>query len=404
VAYTNPAARQLTAGLPRTSEEVPAVSEAGARLRSLQPRGVTELSGLSEAFSALSRAPTREGLLESAARHFTEMLGGTACSISRLDDRVLREVGFYWPPPYEHYASFERCGYLLEDYPASRDVIESGKPLAVSLSDDGADPSEVFLLREIGMHALLMLPLNLEGRPWGLVEVYEAGARRFAEPDLSVAEIVATHVGALLSRFENADSVQRLYRETLASLSSALEAKDDHTSHHARDVVDLTLEVAERLGLSGRELRAVELGALLHDIGKIRVPESILRKPGPLTDEEWEIMRTHPEVGEKILAPISSLGDVLPIVRSHHERWDGAGYPDRLVGEEIPLGARIVTICDSYQAMTEARPYRPPLDRRVVLRELESNTGTQFDPDCASALLKVLREREQVVPLHRPEL
>jgi len=149
----------------------------------------------------------------------------------------------------------------------------------------------------------------------------------------------------------------------------------------------------------------VELGALLHDIGKIRVPESILLKAGPLTDEQWEVMRSHPEVGERILAPMQSLEDVLPIVRSSHERWDGTGYPDGLAGEAIPLGARIVAVCDAYHAMVEDRPYRKALSRGDAIEEMRNAGGSQFDPDCVNALLEVLRRRSArlVLPeLHRP--
>jgi putative nucleotidyltransferase with HDIG domain len=175
---------------------------------------------------------------------------------------------------------------------------------------------------------------------------------------------VIRQAAVLLEQCESREARDRLYRETLAALSNALEAKDGETSDHTQEVGELAIEVATVLGLPGDEVRHVELGALLHDIGKIRVPESILLKAGPLTDEQWEVMRSHPEVGERILAPMQSLEDVLPIVRSSHERWDGTGYPDGLAGEAIPLGARIVAVCDAYRAMVEDRPYRKALSRR----------------------------------------
>ena len=149
----------------------------------------------------------------------------------------------------------------------------------------------------------------------------------------------------------------------------------------------------------------MELGAVLHDIGKVRVPEAILNKPGSLTDEEWKVMRTHPEVGERILQPIQSLQAILPIVRHHHERWDGSGYPDRLVGRAIPLGARIVAVCDAFRAMTEDRPYRASLGLAEALSELESCAGSQFDPDCVEALMRALDRRggtAEVVALRPP--
>ena len=192
----------------------------------------------------------------------------------------------------------------------------------------------------------------------------------------------------------------------LAALSNALEAKDGETSDHTQEVAELAVEVGTVLGLPPDELRHVELGALLHDIGKIRIPESILCKPGPLTDEQWEVMRAHPEVGERILAPIDSLKAVLPIVRSSHERWDGTGYPDGLEGDAIPLGARIVAVCDAYRAMVEERPYRGGLARGEAIEELRAAAGTQFDEESVKALLEVLRRRSAklVLPeLHRPK-
>ena len=214
-----------------------------------------------------------------------------------------------------------------------------------------------------------MLPLARRRPPLGARrDLRRAPARASAPGDVALAELVVGHVESLLARFDQAEAVQRLYYETLSSLSNALEAKDDYTGDHAQAVGDLAVAVAQRVGLAGEALSAVEFGALLHDIGKIRVPEAILNKPGPLDDDEWEIMRAHPEAGERILAPIASLAHVLPIVRSSHERWDGAGYPDRLAGEEIPLGARIVSVCDAYRAMIEPRPYRDARDPRSPAR------------------------------------
>ena len=137
----------------------------------------------------------------------------------------------------------------------------------------------------------------------------------------------------------------------------------------------------------------------------MRVPEAVLNKPGPLTDDEWAVMRTHPEVGEQILRPIQSLHAILPIVRHHHERWDGTGYPDRLIGRAIPLGARIVAVCDAYRAMTEDRPYRAALGEVEARKELKLGAGGQFDDECVNALLHALDRRDsaaEVVALRPP--
>jgi putative nucleotidyltransferase with HDIG domain len=195
----------------------------------------------------------------------------------------------------------------VDDYPQTKAVLESRRPSTVSLSDEEVDESEAFVLRKLGMHAVLMLPIHVRGRPWGLVEVYDARLRAFDGADTALAELLVGHLEVLLAQFEHAEAVERLYRETLASLTSALEAKDDYTSAHAQEVSELSVDVARRLGLVDELVQAVELGALLHDIGKIRIPEAILNKRSTLDEAEWALMRTHPVVGERILAPIAAL-------------------------------------------------------------------------------------------------
>jgi putative nucleotidyltransferase with HDIG domain len=329
-------------------------------------------------------------MLQAATRHLSVLLRATACAVSRLTDSALVDASSFAHAPWR----LDTGGmFLVDDYPQTKEVLESGVPRAVSLSDETLDESEAFVLRRLGLHSVLMLPIRVRGKPWGLVEVYDARQRSFDGADTALAELLVGHLEALLAQFEHAEAVERLYRETLASLTSALEAKDDYTSAHAREVSDLAVAVARRLGASEELVQAIELGALLHDIGKIRVPESVLNKRSALDEEEWAVMRTHPVVGERILAPIEALANVVPIVRSSHERWDGGGYPDGLAGEEIPLGARIVAICDAFRAMVEPRPYRPALDLEAARAELDRCAGTQFDPAVVTALLRVLDTR-----------
>src|SRR5207244_3373158 len=279
---------------------------------------------------ALGRERTQEGMLQAATQHLAVLLRATACAVSRLTGGALVDVVSFAHAPWQ----LDTGGmFLVDDYPRTKDVLESGLPAAVSLSDENRDESEAFVLRKLGLHAVLMLPIRVRGRPWGLVEVYDARQRSFDGADTALAELLVGHLEVLLAQFEHTEAVERLYRETLASLTSALEAKDDYTSAHAQEVSGLAVEVGRQRG-SGEELaQAVELGALLHDIGKIRVPESILNKRSALDDEAWALMRTHPVVGERILAPIEALANVVPVVRSSHERWDGGGYPDGLPGE-----------------------------------------------------------------------
>jgi HD-GYP domain-containing protein (c-di-GMP phosphodiesterase class II) len=170
-----------------------------------------------------------------------------------------------------------------------------------------------------------------------------------------------------------------------------VEADDSYTGIHSRDVVELTLRVGDVLGLSARERRDAEIAALLHDVGKVRVPKSIINKPGPLTAEEREVMERHTIEGERLLLRVGGLlGEIGRIVRSCHERWDGKGYPDGLAGEQIPLIARIVSCCDAYNAMTSDRSYRKALPVEVAVEELRTCSGTQFDPQVVDALVTAL--------------
>jgi diguanylate cyclase (GGDEF)-like protein len=195
---------------------------------------------------------------------------------------------------------------------------------------------------------------------------------------------------------ENGDAALDLgHGDVIAALASALEERDRYTGEHSESVVDLTARVGEALALGGEEISRVRTAALLHDIGKVGVPDEILHKPGPLNDQEWEIMRQHPVIGERILRAIPGMGDVARIVRHEHERWDGKGYPDCLAGIEIPVGSRIILACDAYHAMVSDRPYRKAMEHTDAIAELSGNAGAQFDPEVVEALVGYLFGRRQ---------
>ena len=193
------------------------------------------------------------------------------------------------------------------------------------------------------------------------------------------------------SRLEQLVELNNAYRGTALLLGDVVEADDGYTGVHCKDVVQLSLAVADALRLDGARRRNLEFGALLHDIGKIAVPKEIINKPSKLTESEWEIIKTHTTEGHRMLQRVGGvMGEVGRIVRSHHERWDGEGYPDRLHGEEIPIEARIISCCDAYNAMTTTRSYRKAMSIPHARGELESNAGTQFDPQVVEALGRVI--------------
>ena len=185
------------------------------------------------------------------------------------------------------------------------------------------------------------------------------------------------------------------WRANLASLSRALTARDGYTGAHSAATVDLSKRVARKLGLSRQAVREVEIVAMLHDLGKIGISDELLRAARPLSESEWEQMREHPVIGERILRSVPGLEQVARSVRHEHERWDGKGYPDGLSGTDVPLPSRIVLACDAFHAMASDRPYRPARSRREAMAEIKRGAGTQFDPAVAHALLDVLLEEEQ---------
>jgi HD-GYP domain-containing protein (c-di-GMP phosphodiesterase class II) len=209
---------------------------------------------------------------------------------------------------------------------------------------------------------------------------------------LPVLLLFATFAKERQHRLDHALELSNAYRGTAMLLGDVIEADDEYTGSHSRDVVDLVVAVADRLGLDARDRRRAEFAALLHDVGKVKIPAEIIHKPGALDDAEWELMKTHTVVGEQMLSQIGGLlGEVGTLVRSCHERWDGTGYPDGLAGAEIPLAARIVCACDGWSAMTTDRSYRKARSDSEAAVELRACAGTHFDPEVVDALLEVVR-------------
>lgn len=194
-----------------------------------------------------------------------------------------------------------------------------------------------------------------------------------------------------------------LFINSIRALAAAIDAKDPYTRGHSERVARYSSQVAKEMGLSAEDVRQVRLSALLHDVGKIGIDDRILRKPTALTEEEFEIMKSHPVKGAAIMEAIPQLRDVIPGMKYHHERWEGGGYPDGLAGEEIPLQARIVSVADTFDAMTTTRPYQRAMDIRFVFQRLRDLAGNRFDPSVVEALIHSY-EKGDLVPIAREEI
>jgi HD-GYP domain-containing protein (c-di-GMP phosphodiesterase class II)/putative methionine-R-sulfoxide reductase with GAF domain len=271
--------------------------------------------------------------------------------------------------------------------------LERTEPFILEPSDleamPGVDPTST--------SRIVVAPLKLEGNRVGALTA-TIGERTLEERQLRLLAGLAHQAKLAIESAEHYESLERTFLSTVAALANALEAKDEYTSTHARWITDMSLLVGKELELDRDALKRLELGALFHDIGKIGIPSEILQKPGPLTDDEFEIVKEHPELGEKILAPIDRLADVRPIVRACHERWDGLGYPDGKAGDTIPVESRIVLVCDAFHAMVTDRPYRLRLPAEEAVRRLRESAGTQFDPAAVEAFVRLF-ESGDLVPI-----
>ncbi|MDQ3937563.1 MAG: response regulator [Chloroflexota bacterium] len=229
-----------------------------------------------------------------------------------------------------------------------------------------------------------------------MVAALDAGADDFLAKPFPHAELLARMRSAF--RLRHAMTSLQRATEIVGALANAVEAKDERLVHHCRWLAHHSARVAAHVGLRGGELEAVAYGALLHDVGKIGVPEHLLRKEGPLSEEEWTLMRRHPEIGERICQPLEASRAFAPIIRHHHERFDGGGYPDGLRGEAIPLGARIVTVSDAYEAIVHGRPYQPAQTHTAAADELMRLREKQFDPDLVPIFLDELERDNRGMP------
>ena len=193
------------------------------------------------------------------------------------------------------------------------------------------------------------------------------------------------------------EKLEKAYMESIQTVRYTVEAKDTYTRGHSDRVSEYSVLIGEKLGLNEEDIRRLRIGGLFHDVGKIGVPDNILQKNGKLSDDEYSEIKNHPTIGAHILSSASIFQDIIPIVKHHHERFDGRGYPGQLKGEEIPYLARIAAVADSFDAMTSRRVYRDSLPINVVIEEIEKNKGTQFDPNIAEAFLDILKNNYEEI-------
>jgi len=257
------------------------------------------------------------------------------------------------------------------------------------------------LLNEEGFVTYFGVPLIAKGQIKGVLETFH---RSPLEPDPEWRSFLETLAGQAAIAIDNSVLFEELqqtnlnlslaYDATIEGWSKALDLRDQETEGHALRVTEMTVQLADILGIGATDLVHIRRGALLHDIGKMAVPDSILHKPGPLTEEEWTIMHRHPEFAFDMLSPITFLRQALDIPYGHHERWDGSGYPRHLPGNQIPLAARIFAVVDVWDALTSDRPYRKAFTMAEALEFVQKNAGKLFDPRVDEAFLRLIANKQ----------
>lgn len=274
-------------------------------------------------------------------------------------------------------------------------VAEKGEALLISnVYEDprffqGVDDKTDFISRD-----MICVPVKSKNEILGVLQAINKIGGKFSEEDLEWALFLGNQIAGAIENANLYEELRETFLGTIMSLAESMDKRDAYTGGHTRRVRDYSLAIGTRLGLKHAELETLKLSAILHDIGKIGVRDSVLLKNGKLDDEEYALMRQHPRYGAEILSHIKSLSGAVDGVKCHHEKYDGTGYPDQLKGDEIPLMGRIILVADAFDAMTSDRSYRKAMSVASALAELERGSGLQFDPTVVDAFMKAHKEGE----------
>ena len=271
----------------------------------------------------------------------------------------------------------------------ARWVTEHHEPLLC----DEKDFRQMNVGADVDIEVGLMAPMLVRDKSIGIIAVGSSrGVEGYSKDDLEMFKNFAAQAAVSIENTQLYERLQDTYLGAIGSLAAAIEARDPYTVGHSARVTQYAVAIAESMGLNGDEVEEIRLAGLLHDLGKIGVPDNILNKPGRLSEEEYSAIKMHPALSMRIIEPLPQLGNIIPIIYHHNERYDGNGYIEGKAGEKIPLGARIIAVADSFEAMTSDRPYRSALSRGEAIAELVANSGSQFDPRVVDHFLKLLKQ------------
>lgn len=346
-------------------------------------RKVDELSTLYEVGKVLTSTLDLDKVLNLIVEKAVYLLKAQVCSLRLLSEKGELILRASYGHSHEYWRKKRKL--KLEDS-LSGLAVRRKQPVIVKNVQKDKGYKYPYLARKEGLLSLLSVPLLDEGEPIGILNVYTKKVHSFRKEEVELLSHFASQATIAISNAQLHQRLHEAYLGSIKALAVAIDARDKYTFGHSEEVVKYARAIAKAMHLPRERIEILEHACWLHDIGKIGLPDSILNKPGKLSDEEWVKIKAHPVLGGEILNPLESLKEIVPLVRQHHERCDGKGYPDGLKEEEIPLEARIIAVADAYGAMTSERPYRLAYSPAKAKRELKKHAGHQFDSQVVKAL------------------
>lgn len=355
-----------------------------------------ELTSISEVTQAISNSLDLQTVLNTIVSTINNVMGFRHCSIKLLDKKTnslpiavstgLSELYVDRPPT--------RVGKGI-----SGQAVKSQSAIIVEDIDNDSRVPKDHILHQLGIRSMCCIPLiTKQSSVLGALNIYTEKAHVFTDDEMRLLSILSNQASSAIENARLFNDLRENYFNTIEALSMTIDAKDTYTHGHSKRVSEFSVMIGRQMNLPPEDLERLKHAGDLHDIGKIGISELIIAKEGKLTIDEYEIIKTHPLVGETIIEPVPFLKEVKKIIRNHHERHDGYGYPDGLRGDEIPLMARILHLADAYDAMTSDRPYRKALSHEMAVKEIVKHAGTQFDPDTVTAFMSIDFDSSQPAP------